>query len=168
MKIYGLLTMIISLAVLTTCSTNKNTYTNNTLLFEKDALIKIKQVTYQKQIAGREEAGDAYKLQVEILSNPKNSELDSIYFRGLKGKLKLQNTSYSAILNGPSNKELIMSENQIEELENELPDISKLPFNLNDSECVISYIENSRTKFLKITKLKELPATYYPSTPPKK
>lgn len=168
MKIYGLLTIIFSLAVLTTCSTNKNKNANNALLFEKDALIKINQVTYQKQVAGKEEFGESYKLKVDILSNPKNSELDSIYFRGLKGKLKLQNNSYTAVLNGPSNRDLIMSENQIEELENELPDISKMPFNLNDKECVISYIENSRTKFLKTTKLKELPATYYPSTPPKK
>lgn len=168
MKIYGLLTIIFSLAVLTTCSTNKNKNANNALLFEKDALIKINQVTYQKQVAGKEEVGESYKLMVDILSNPKNSELDSIYFRGLKGKLKLQNNSYTAVLNGPSNRDLIMSENQIEELENELPDISKMPFNLNDKECVISYIENSRTKFLKTTKLKELSATYYPSTPPKK
>lgn len=168
MKIYGLLTIIFSLAVLTTCSTNKNKNANNALLFEKDALVKINQVTYQKQVAGKEEVGESYKLMVDILSNPKNSELDSIYFRGLKGKLKLQNNSYTAVLNGPSNRDLIMSENQIEELENELPDISKMPFNLNDKECVISYIENSRTKFLKTTKLKELSATYYPSTPPKK
>jgi len=157
----------LTLIVLLACSSQQKN-TANALLFEKNALIEIGEVTFQKQVSGREESGESYKLEVKISSNPKNSVLDSIYFRGLKGKIKLQNNSYTAVLNGPSNRDLIMSENQIEELENELPDISKMPFNLNDKECVISYIENSRTKFLKTTKLKELSATYYPSTPPKK
>ena len=58
-------------------------------LFEKNALIEIGEVTFQKQVSGREESGESYKLEVKISSNPKNSVLDSIYFRGLKGKIKL-------------------------------------------------------------------------------
>ena len=150
------------------CASTNNT-PDNALLFETNPLLKIKEITYQEVVAGRQETPKNYVMNVLLLSNPKNATLDSIFFRGIKAKLvKTENELYTAKLQEEHSEDLVMSVNVIEELNNELPEPSKMPFNLKDSECVISYIDNSRTKFLKTTKIKQVQSVYYPSTPPKK
>lgn len=85
-------------------------------------------------------------------------QIDSVFFKKMKGKLDKEKGMYSAHLI----KRLPISKGHT------LTTSGHFPFKLLNSECVVSYIENGTTKYFKIVDVQEKEGVHYPSGPPNK
>ncbi|MEZ4792929.1 MAG: hypothetical protein R2783_05565 [Gelidibacter sp.] len=142
---------------------------------QKKAPITIENVYCQKWTAGVKGGGSGINLFIPVSAEmPQTIQLDSVYFRGKAAKLektKAQNILYVGRLetNFNSKQNIIMSSDPNEEYGNEPPKLEKkIPFDLNDSECVVSFKEGGETKYFKIENITEKPSQNYPSAPPNK
>ena len=82
--------------------------------------------------------------------------LDSLYFKGQKAKFNLQDGQYVAVLVQESKEKLILDEvgstpKKIEEKEPQ----ETIPFDLQPEECVISYEESGKVKYLKLDAIRK-------------
>ncbi|WP_100613732.1 hypothetical protein [Confluentibacter citreus] len=107
------------------------------------------------------EIGEAYyqasnsdiHVYISIKSNPNNILLDSVYFKGKQAKLEHENNLFvgrfkSSII---QKQDIIMSNEPYAEYGNKTPKLpEKLPFELKESECVVSYIDDNSIKYFKI------------------
>lgn len=90
---------------------------------------------------------------ISIKSNPNNILLDSIYFKGKQAKLEHENNLFvgrfkSSII---QKQDIIMSNKPYAEYGNKIPKLpKKLPFELKNNECVVSYKEDKSIKYFKI------------------
>ena len=152
MKFLKLLSLPILLFSLTKCASSK---------FEETPPFKVTEATYTNWVGGVPGVSGTninitYKADKEIL-------FDSIFYKNNRRKVsykKVKNeTSIMAqfstsTVNNAS--DLQMHSNSVEEYGNKPPESkTKVPFDLNDSEVVVSYIENKKTKYHKIKNLKE-------------
>lgn len=140
---------------------------------QKEAPLQFEGAYCQTWIGGLEGAGSGINIFIPAKAMPNaNIELDSVYFRGKSAKLttKPQNNflfigRFSTAIN--QKKDIIMSADGKQEFGNEMPIIpEKIPFELKEDECVISYKEGNKTKYFKINNIVEKKAEYYPSAPP--
>lgn len=84
---------------------------------------------------------------------PNRVQIDSIYFRKLKGKLiEGKGYYYAQLFKILSNSE-----------GNRLTITKHFPFQISNTDCVISYIENGNTKYFKILNVKEKAGIHYPN-----
>lgn len=156
--------MLIVMASFSQCSTVKK--------MQKNAPAKLGQVYCQKWIAGIEGGGAG--LNIYIPTEDNSMQLDSVYFRGKAVKLELKNQNgiiYIGrfISDFNTKKDLIMSNEPNAEFGNEMPKMAqKIPFELKDNECVISYKEGITTKYFKVDNVVEKDLIPYPSAPQKK
>ncbi len=98
--------------------------------------------------------------------------LDSVYFRGKAVKLqtKPQNTKvfigyFTSDFNAPK-PDMVMSADTKEEYGNKLPKKeTKIPFELKDNACVVSYKDGTTTKYFKIENVVEKASIPRPSAP---
>lgn len=91
------------------------------------------------------------------LTTKKGVEADSIFFRNLKGKLvKGRSVYYSQLLRMLPNSQ-----------DNKLMTVD-YPFNLGSHECMVSYIQNNETKYIKIDNVQEREGVHYLEGPPEK
>lgn len=133
--------------------------------------LEIGQVSYQSWVAGVEGGGSGVNLFIPIVSNINNLVLDSVYFHGKKVKLEQKTESlYVGRFKKSTNqkKEVVMSSNPVAEFNNPVPEIpQKMPFELKEDECVVSYMDRNKTKYFKISDITKKKAQLYPSTPPR-
>lgn len=133
---------------------------------EKESSLEIGDAYYQYWVAGVEGGGSGINLFIPIKSVPENITLDSIYFRNKKSTIEMVNNNLAVgRFKSKTNtkKELIMSNEPFAEYANEVPKIpEKVPFDLKDDECVISYTENNRTKYFKISNIIKKEPKYFP------
>ncbi len=95
--------------------------------------------------------------------------MDSVYFRGRVTKLALKDAQYIGKFNDPVKPDMIMSGDAREEAGNQPPTLQpKIPFELSKNECVISYTEDGKKKYYKISQVKEKAALIYPSAKPQR
>lgn len=127
----------------------------------------IKKVTYQLWNGGTEASGSGYNMVIDLAKSDKKIELDNIYFRHSKAAIKTTTNGFKANLKIEKHKDIQLSSNPSDEYNNELPQKDAFPFQLNDNECIISYFENDRSKFIRVSNLKELETINYPSARPK-
>ena len=146
------------------CSSTKKL--QNSIPFE------IGEAYYQYWVSGVKNGDSGINLFIPILSNPNNIVLDSVYFRGQQSKLEIINNNFSVgRFQDYSNrkKDIIMSSEPYAEYGNKTPDLpEKLPFKLKPNECVISYKQEHKTRYFKITGLIKKVELKHPSTSPKK
>lgn len=101
----------------------------------------------------------------------RNVELDSVYFRGKSAKLikspNDQNLYLGHFIIKPRHKEdIILSSDVADEHQNKLPKIDpKIPFELKQNECVITYKKNGKTRYFKISSIKEIRPKEFPMAP---
>ncbi|AUP79350.1 hypothetical protein C1H87_11780 [Flavivirga eckloniae] len=116
--------------------------------------LEIDNVYYQHWTSGVEGGGSGYNLFIPIKSNPNDIMLDSLYFKEQQVKLELKGeTVFVGRFKSEANKkqDIIMSSNRLEEYKNEVPKLTKkMPFELNDTECVVTYKKGNKTKYHKI------------------
>jgi hypothetical protein len=137
---------------------------------QEHASFELGKVTYQTWVAGVQGGGSGIHMLIDVDSNKNNVILDSVYFRGYKAKIEIGKIGYVASIRTEINQkgDIIMSNNGEDEFGNK-PQLKEanFPFKLEDNECVISYIENKTTKYLKVKNLVEKPREEYPSAPPR-
>ncbi len=125
----------------------------------------------QRWVGGIQGGGSGIDLYIPIESSRNIMVFDSVYFRGKQTKLELDNeTVFIGRFKTENNQkeDIIMSSEPHAEYGNKVPAISgKIPFELEDSECVVSYKEGKKIKYFKITGIKEKKMIAYPSAPPK-
>lgn len=156
--------MLIVMASFSQCSSTKKLQENTPLALGK--------VYFQKWIAGIEGGGAG--LNIYIPTEDNSIELDSVYFRGKATKLEIKNQNRIIyigrfISDFNKKKDIVMSNEPYTEFGNEMPKMpQKIPFELKDNECVISYKEGKKTKYFKVSNIVEKDLIPYPSAPPNK
>lgn len=112
--------------------------------------LEIGQVYYQNST----EEGFEINLYIPIITNPNHIALDSVYFHGRQTTLEISNDSLAIGHFKPipaQKKDFIMSSDPYAEYGNQVPTLEKrIPFNLKENECVISYKEGEVVKYFKI------------------
>ena len=128
----------------------------NATTFKEEAAFKVNPVYFQEWYAGIKVGGTGINIFLPITDVAENVQIDSVYFRNLSGKLNEKDGEYYALLKNKSpHYTFKKSEAPVD-----------YPFTLSDNECVVSYIENGTTKFLKIEANNEVAGTYYENGPP--
>jgi hypothetical protein len=160
---FSILTLIV-MASFSQCSSIKK--------IQQTVPLDLGQVYYQAWIAGIEGGGAG--LNIYIPTEDNSIELDSVYFRGKAAKLEFKNQNgiiYIGrfISDFNKKKDIVMSNEPNTEFGNEMPKMPpKIPFELKDNECVISYKEGKKTKYFKVSNIVEKDLIPYPSAPPNK
>jgi hypothetical protein len=159
-----LILMLSILASFSQCSSANN--------LQKNAPLELTQVYFQKWIAGVEGGGSGLNIFIPVTDN--SIILDSVYFRGKVAKLELkqQDSMFYVgrfISDFNTKKDFIMSNEPYAEYGNEMPKTSiRIPFELKDDACVISYKKGKTTKYFKVVNIIEKDLIPYPSAPPNK
>ena len=99
-------------------------------------------------------------------------KLDSVYFRGKKAKLTILSDNNKVFVGriktdfNNETQDIIMSGDANKEYGNKLPELpEKIPFELEDNQCVVSYQEGDITKYFKIENVVEKASTPMMSVP---
>lgn len=143
---------------------------SSTHKLETEAPIFHGQAYYIQWIAGVQGGGSG--IDVFIPTKDNTVAFDSIYFRNMVSKLAVQDQPervyvghFKTRIN--SKRDVIMSSDNQEEFGNVMPDIPKnSPFELKDSECILSFLKNGKTHYYKITNLVQKEGTPMMSAPP--
>ena len=118
--------------------------------FEQQNVLQFENAQFQKWVAGIKGGGAGYNL-IFVIKEPKDIVLDSVYFKKWKVKLLSDKIHhYSAIINDGSNN---MADHPVSgtiQMENESELATDTPFELEENEAVISYLEGSSRKYYKL------------------
>ena len=152
-RIKAVLGFLLTLSFLYRCASPKET-----TLYQQQTEFKVKKVYFQEWYAGIDVGGTGVNIFVPVVNKPDNIKIDSVFFRNLKGELIEKGGRYTALLKNRS-KAYVFNPDK---------NPSQYPFILKNNECVISYIENGETKYLKIQQPKEFAGTYYKDGAPSK
>ena len=134
--------------------------------------IALGEAYYQNWVAGVRGGGAG--LNIFIPANDTTIKFDSVYFRGKGAKLEVKpgkNLFYVGRFINEFNqqKDIIMSNEPNAEFKNPKPAlVEKIPFELKDNQCVISYKDGETTKYFKVDNIVEKKLIPYPSAPPNK
>ncbi|NND25682.1 MAG: hypothetical protein HKO00_06630 [Flavobacteriaceae bacterium] len=156
------LLMLFVMASFSQCSSTKQ--------LQEKAPMAIEQVYCQQWVAGIEGGGSGINIFIPVES--KHVVLDSVYFRGRSAKLETKEGEllfvgrFKTALNQP--KDMVFSNEPNAEYGNRVQIPEKIPFELKDNECVISYRDGDKTKYFKIDNVVEKEMIAYPSAPPNK
>lgn len=155
--------MLILMASFSQCSTAQK--------LQKELPVTLGEVYCQKWTAGIQGGGSGINLFIPVTSKSV-IVFDSVYFRGQAAKLEVKpNKSlfigrFKTDFNQPK-QDLILSSDSKEEYNNQLPKTSKMiPFELDETECVVSYLKENEVLYFKISNIIEKAPLNYPSAPP--
>jgi hypothetical protein len=135
------------------CTAQKKAVTTT---FEEQAPFKVKPVYFQEWNAGIKVGGTGINIFLPITDVAENVKINHVYFRNLKGNLRIKDGKYYALLKNESTHYTFKK--------SEAP--ADYPFILKDNECAVSYVENGITKYVKIAANNEVAGTYYENGPP--
>ncbi|ULC59782.1 hypothetical protein MBM09_02110 [Flaviramulus sp. BrNp1-15] len=127
---------------------------------------------YQNWVAGVKGGGAGFNLFIPIKANINKVVLDSVYFKNKKTKLEYVNDSllvgrFKTEMN--QKEDIIMSNEPYAEYGNKAPQLpEKIPFELKEDECVISYKEGENTKYYKLSNVFKKQSEFYPRAQPNK
>ena len=156
--------MLFITATLSQCAGGKQLQTN--VPFEMG------DVYYQEWVAGVKGGGSGVNIFIPVISNSKNILLDSVYFHGKQAKLEHQNNAvFIGRFETETNlkKDFIMSNEPFAEYGNKVPEIpQKIPFKLNENECVVSYKLKNKLIYYKIERINKKEALQYMGVKPNK
>ena len=128
----------------------------------------------QPWTSGIQGGGSGIDIFIPVTSElPKNLLLDSVYFRGQMAKLEIEPNNvmvyvghFKTDINQPN--DIIMSSNPNDEYGNVMPIKDKeSPFDLSDTECIVSYSYLRKTQYYKLNVAEKEPLGY-PSAPANK
>lgn len=133
---------------------------------DKQNPIEIKKAFFQKWIAGVEGGGSGFTLYIEVDATSE-IQLEYAYFKGKKVKLNYKTNEpvyVGRYTNSLKKPDLIMSDDPKEEFKNQIPKIEeKIPFELQGNQCVVSYINNGKSRFFKLENVTEKELQAYPT-----
>lgn len=157
----GLGILMIVTASFSQCSSAKD--------FQEKPPVELGETYYQRWIGGIEGGGAG--LNIFVTAKDDAVVLDSVYFRGKAAKLETKEQAPLLYI-GRFISDINQKKNMVinaEPTSDEKPiKEEKIPFELKDNECIISYRDNGVSKYFKISKLVEKEMIAYPSAPPHK
>lgn len=124
---------------------------------EKESVLTPHKPYFQSWTTTIKDGGSGVNVYFPNLNANNNVVLDSIYFRGIKGKLVKGRAMYTAQLKNPSPYDRDMSIEAAFKKETK----STFPFKLTNTDCVISYLEDGVRKYLKVSGLTEKEGVFY-------
>lgn len=139
---------------------------------QKTNPVEFGEVYYQQWVAGVKGGGSGVNIYIPIKSNNNHIVLDSVFFREKVSKLEKINESlvvgrFKSSVN--QQKDLILSSNPKDEYGNQVEkSVQDFPFELKSNQCVISYIEDFKTKYIMMDNILKKTLLAYPSAPQKK
>jgi len=159
---FFLIVMLILMASFSQCSTAQK--------LQKTAPAQFGDVHCQSWVAGVSGGGSGLNLFIPIIDN--SILLDSVYFRGKVAKLevkpanlKLYIARFKTEFNEPL--DIILSIDQKQEHPNKLPVKNvEIPFDLKDDECVVTYKQDTKTLYYKISNVRQQEPLNYPMAAP--
>ena len=164
-RINYLSVILFSFSLFTNCSSAQKLQANAPLNFGA--------AEFQTWVAGVKGGGSGINLYIPVLeASETNIKLDSVYFRGKVATLELlqdESNTYVARFKGEFNQIVAISINTDKSLEGDGKNseiVQKIPFDLKDSECVISYKKGGEIQYFKIENISEKPPVHYPSVRP--
>ncbi len=127
------------------------------------------EATCQSWVGGRPESGSGIRLNIPMLSEDMQGvQFQQVYFRGKVTDLKMkteEGKKYATanFLNNPADKpDIIMDADAKKEVGNRPPELKdEFPFELQPTECVISYLDGDTIKYHKVEGVKELKQLIY-------
>ncbi len=128
----------------------------------------------QEWVAGKEESGSGEVIKITINEMAAEKvELQNIYFRGSMAKviMEMEDKGMTASARFEKHKpDMIMHADSTKEVGNQPPklkskDGKEFPFELQRDEAVLSYLEDDKVKYVKITGIVDKPARIYPGRP---
>lgn len=139
---------------LTGCSSQKK--------LVKNPPFEVGQATCQSWVGGRPESGSGIKLEVPIADIPATASLQKAYFRDNVADLKVEERDGElfAVANFKNKSmekpDITMHGDSTKEVGNQPPTLQEaMPFELNEDECVLSFVENDTIKYVKVSEIKE-------------
>ena len=161
-KMTSLALLFIVVASFSQCSSAKNA--------QESSSLEIIQAYCQRWIGGVEGGGSGLNIFIQTMDN--SIRLDSVYFRGKGAKFETKPQSETLYIGRfmsdfNQKKDMIMTSEPKGEFGNEAPQVlTKIPFELKDNECMVSYQKNGSTIYFKIENVVEKELIPYPSAPP--
>lgn len=155
-KLGRILVLSIVLISVSFCCSTKNTSKEIT---QMDHPFKVMKATSSTWVGGQ--PGVKGK-KINISINNSEIQLDSVYFRNMKSDLKPELNSspskFVGVFSYTNTKtDYVLHENSEKEFGNKPPKASlKIPFNLKDTEAVISYTLNGKVYYYKVEEVLEV------------
>ncbi|MEX0289016.1 MAG: hypothetical protein AB3N14_07875 [Flavobacteriaceae bacterium] len=129
----------------------------------------------QEWVGGKEESGKGQLVKIAI-SEMKGEKVafQNIYFRGQMAKVTMEMEDEGMIATAKffdqKKPDIIMHADATKEVGNQPPRQKPLgekefPFELKETEAVLSYLEDEKVKYVKIVGIIEKPSRIYPSRP---
>ena len=135
------------------------------LSFDQNPPFTVNSATYIYNVGGMPGSSSA-TIHINY-SATKNITFERIYFQGREAKVQLENIKNKTFLKGffntstiQSKEDLILHKDGKKEVGNSLPK-KKIPFELKDTEAVISYKEGDTVKYYKIENVKKGKTKFY-------
>ena len=170
--------LVLLLTSFSKCSTSKNisaanmkqAETNVQNEFQTDTPLEMGKIEYRKWTSGIQGGGSGIHMYITVISNRNNIQLDSVHFQGMRAKINIGKMGYYAGFIRPENQKdtSTMSDETYGEYGNSAPKVSLVShFEIENDECVISYLKKDQITYFKLENLIEKPEELYPSSPPK-
>lgn len=169
MKLYKIFLLLVLISFFN-CNSAKQNSKSLDIEIETNPTFKLGETTYRYWVAGVKGGGSGIIVEIPVISNNNNIVIDSVFFRGMQTKPEPIQSGYVAHFKTEGNKKEspIKSLETATELKHKKPVNTHFYSHIEDNECLISYIEDNITKYLKIEKMIEKQQDFYPSAPPER
>jgi len=151
-----ILMALISFFSLATCATAKK--------LDKVPPTGITEAYYQNWVAGVQGGGSGTNIFIKTSSQ--DIVLDSVYFHNKVAKLSAQQSMplfYIGRFSNDMNKEWEnTNKNHTKRSEIKASEMANFPFQLKTNECVVSYMQDEKRKYFKISELEKKASDEYP------
>ncbi len=126
--------------------------------------------TCQAWAGGRAETGSGMLLEIPIEETTVSESLfDKAYFRGKIAEVTVESTENGWVAkanfmnsNGMGKSDMVMDADPKNEVGNKPPQLAeKFPFELENDQCVLSFMQDGTTKYFKVTGIKEKKPLFY-------
>ncbi|MFC4722923.1 hypothetical protein ACFO5O_11360 [Geojedonia litorea] len=124
---------------------------------QDDAPVTFGDVYYQYRAQAVRDLETSFTLVIPLKNDlPSSITLDSVYFKGKSAKLQTtvnkDNFYFAKFITKPAySEDIILSSDLAEEHQNKPPKPPiRIPFELKSNECIISYIQDGKTRYYKI------------------
>ena len=160
-KFIGLIMLMTIMASFSQCSSAKK--------LQKETPKSIGEVFYQKWVSGVSQGASGLNIFIEVIND--DIKPDSVYFRGKAAKFEVKPNNKTLYIGRFINEskevsDMVMHSDAKREYSNKAPNINtNIPFELNDNQCVISFISNNKTKYFKIDNIEERVSIDIPMSP---
>lgn len=120
----------------------------STMELEQEAPTKFGEVYTKSWVAGVKGGGSGTNIFIEV--KDESIVLDSVFYKGELAKLTTKPANKTLFIGRFLSNRNRENSNLIEETKPKEVSKKKLPFDLKDDECVVSYIINGKTKYYKL------------------